>query len=239
MPQVAKSMSRGEALYNLQLCDSEGDAKRNRTVEIDAALGESEALKQARRALEIAQTRGQKWAVRQRDLELELQGLADKIARSENQLYGGGITNPKELADIQAEVASLRRRRQAIEEKCLEAMIEREEAGAEEAQAKHQLDKTEARWSADQADLIAERETLEERLAELEQERTRLLEIIGADDLATYEHLRRRKGGLAVTQDRDDTCGVCGYAISPNLKWQLREEGVVTCSNCERIIVRI
>jgi predicted nucleic acid-binding Zn-ribbon protein len=236
---VAKSISRGEALYKLQLCDSEGDAKRNRTAQIRAALGESEALKQARLALETAQARGQKWAARQRDLELEIRGLEDKISRSENQLYGGGITNPKELADIQAEVASLRRRRQALEEKCLEAMIEREEAEAKETQARQQLDETEARWSADQADLISEREALEKRLAELEQERTGLLDIIGADDLATYENLRRRKGGLAVTQDREDTCGVCGYAVSPNLKWQLREEGLVTCSNCERMIVRI
>jgi predicted nucleic acid-binding Zn-ribbon protein len=236
---VAKSISRGEALYKLQLCDSEGDAKRNRTAQIRAALGESEALKQARLALETAQARGQKWAARQRDLELEIRGLEDKISRSENQLYGGGITNPKELADIQAEVASLRRRRQALEEKCLEAMIEREEAEAKETQARQQLDETEARWSADQADLISEREALEKRLAELEQERTELLDIIGADDLATYENLRRRKGGLAVTQDREDTCGVCGYAVSPNLKWQLREEGLVTCSNCERMIVRI
>jgi predicted nucleic acid-binding Zn-ribbon protein len=236
---VAKSMSRGEALYKLQLYDSEGDAKRNRTAEIRAALGESEALKQARRALETAQARGQKWAARQRDLELEIRGLEDKISRSENQLYGGGITNPKELADIQAEVASLRRRRLALEDKCLEAMIEREEAEAEENQAKHQLDEIEAHWSAEQADLMSEQGALEERLAELKQERTGLLDMIGADDLATYENLRRRKGGLAVTQARDDTCGVCGYAVSPNLKWQLREEGVVTCSNCERIIVRI
>jgi len=236
---VAKSMSRGAALHSLQLCDSEGDVKRNRTVEIRAALGESEALKQARRAVETAQARGQKWAVRQRDLELKIQGLEDKISRSENQLYGGEITNPKELADIQAEVASLRRRRQALEDKCLEAMIEREEAEAEENQAKHQLGETEARWSAEQADLMSERQALEERLAELEQERTGLLDIIGGDDLATYENLRRRKSGLAVTQARDDTCGICGYAVSPNLKWQLRDEGVATCSNCERIIVRI
>ena len=44
---------------------------------------------------------------------------------------------------------------------------------------------------------------------------------------------------MAVTQVNDDVCGVCGVAISPIVKWQLREEEIGYCDNCERIIVRI
>jgi len=50
--------------------------------------------------------------------------------------------------------------------------------------------------------------------------------------------LRRRKGGLAVVQVRDGACGGCGVIISPSLKWQLRQEKLVCCGNCERIVVR-
>jgi len=232
-------MTEGADIYRLQCLDSEGDAKRKRLAEVGAALGESEALKQARRALEIAQALVQKWTVRQRDLELEIQGISDKTARSEQRLYSGRVKNPKELADLQAEVTSLRRRRLRLEDDLLEVMIEREEAETTRAQARQHLDETQAHWSDQQADLIAEQENLQERLAEVEQARLKLLPSIEAGDLATYQNLRRRKGGLAVTQLSGDACGVCGMAVSPSLKWQLRQGELGQCSNCERIIVRI
>ena len=232
-------MTKGADIYRLQCLDSEGDAKQNRLAEIRAALGETKALKQARRALENAQAAVKKWAVRQRDLELETLGISDKSSRSEQRLYSGAVKNPKELTDLQAEVASLRRRRQKLEDDLLEVMIEREEAEATHTQAQQHLDETQALWSNQQANLITEREALQERLAEIEQARAELLPGIEADDLATYQHLRRMKGGRAVTQLSGDACGACGMAVSPNLKWRIRQEGVGYCSNCERIIVRI
>ena len=232
-------MTKGADLYRLQCLDSDVDAKQHHLAEIEAALGESESLKQARRALETAQSLVQKWALRQRNLELEVQGLSSKIVRSEQRLYSGAVKNPKELADLQAKIASLKRRRQKLEDDLLEAMIEREEAGARRTQAQTHQDEIQARWSAQQADLMAERETLQARLAEIEQTRAALLPSIEAGDLAVYQALRRRKGGLAVVQVRDGACGGCGVAISPSLEWQLRQEKVVHCDNCERIIVRI
>ena len=231
-------MTKGADLYRLQCLDSEGDAKRRRLAEVEAALGESESLRQARRALERAQTLTKKWALRQRDRELETQGLSNKISRCEQRLYSGVVKNPKELADLQAEVASLKRRQQKLEDDLLETMIGREEAEAARAQAQTHLDETQARWSAQQADLMAEREVLLGGLIEIEQARAALLPSIKAGDLAVYEALRRRKGGLAVVQVRDGACGGCGVIISPSLKWQLRQEKLVCCGNCERIVVR-
>ena len=161
-------MTKGADLYCLQCLDREGDAKRRRLAEVEAALGESEALKQARRAAESAQALVKKRAVRQRDLELETQGVSNKIARSEQRLYSGVVKNPKELEDLQAEVAALRRRRQTLEDKLLAVMIELEEAEAAQASARQHLDETQARWAAQQASLVSEREVLQEKLLELE-----------------------------------------------------------------------
>jgi predicted nucleic acid-binding Zn-ribbon protein len=231
-------MTKGADLYRLQCLDHEGDAKRRRLAEVEAALGESEPLRQARRALESAQALVKRWALRQRDLELQTQGVSDKISRSQQRLYGGTVKNPKELADLQAEVAALRRRRQKLEDDLLVAMIELEEAEAAQADAHRHLDETEARWSAQQADLVSEREVLQAKLVEIEQARADVLPTIEASDLAGYQTLRRRKGGLAVVQVRNGACGGCGIGISPGLEWQLRHAGLGTCGNCGRIIVR-
>ncbi len=232
-------MTEGADLYRLQCLDSERDAKQTRLAEVEAALGESELLKQARRALEAAQSQVRKLTLRHRDLELEIQGISDKASRSEQRLYGGAVTNPKELADLQSKIAALLRRRQKLEDDLLETMIELEEAEGAYAQAQKHLDETQARWTAEQADLMAEREALQRRLAEIEQARAAPLDRIEAGDLVTYQALRRRKGGLAVVQVRDGACGGCGIAVTPGLKWQLRQNGLGYCGNCERIIVRI
>jgi predicted nucleic acid-binding Zn-ribbon protein len=233
------SMTKGADLYRLQCLDREGDEKRRRLAEVEAALGESENLKQARRAFESAQALVQRRGRRLRDLELETQGVVDKIARSEQRLYGGAVKNPKELADLQAEVAALRRRRQKLEDDLLVAMIELEEAETTHAEAHEHLDGTQTLWSAQQTDLLAEREALRGSLAEIEQARAQLLPNIAADDLVDYQSLRRRARGLAVVQVENGICGGCGVGVPPSLEWQLRQEGVGYCPNCGRIVVRI
>jgi predicted nucleic acid-binding Zn-ribbon protein len=232
-------MTEGANLYHLQELDSRGDKKQRRLAEVEAALGESEALQQARQAVGLAEERVRKWGVKQRDLELELQGLVDKITREEQRLYSGTVRNPKELEDLQAEGAALKRRRQQLEEDLLEVMVEREDAQAAQAQAQDHLDGTQADWTTQQADLVGERDELRGALAELAQEREALLRSVDAGDLTVYESLRRRKGGVAVALVRDDTCGVCGVGISPSLKWKLRQGDLAPCSNCERILVRM
>jgi predicted nucleic acid-binding Zn-ribbon protein len=232
-------MTEGADLYRLQSLDSEGDKKRQRLAEVEAALDESEELQQARQAVEHAEERVRKWAVKQRDSELEVQGLVDKTSRDEQRLYSGTIRNPKELEDLQAEVAALKRWRQQLEENLLEIMLEREDAETAQAQAQGRLDKVQSDWTARQADLLGEKEDLQAGLAENEQARETLLPSIDAGDLRAYEALRRRKGGVAVALLRDDTCGACGVGISPSLKWQLRQGDLAPCSNCERILVRM
>ncbi len=231
-------MTTGENLYRLQCLDSEKDAKERRLAKVEAVLGKSDVVQQARRALENVQKKVQKWTHQQRDMELEIQNLSDKIARSEQRLYSGQVNNPKELAEQQTEVASLKRWRQKREDDLLETMIEREEAEAARSDAQTHLDETESRWSAQQAELATEREELRARLAKVEQARAELAPHIEVGILSTYQALRSRKGGLAVVHERDDACGGCGVAISPNLEWQLRQEKLIHCDNCERIIVR-
>lgn len=230
-------MNESSHLYRLQCLDSEADARRQRLREIEAALGESEMLRQARRAVEDIQAQAQRCVLRQRDLELQVQGLADKIARSEQHLYNGTIKNPKELDDLQKDIASLRRRRQQLEDELLEVMIEREEVEKAHTQAQEYLGEVEAGWSAQQANLLSERDALQGRLVEIERARATLLTQIEDDILSTYQQLRRRKGGVAVAQVLDGACGACGVALSPGLEWQLRQGKQARCSNCERILV--
>jgi predicted nucleic acid-binding Zn-ribbon protein len=227
----------GATLYQLQLLDSEADAKRRRLAAVETSLGVSEALRQTRQAVERAEALAHGLGLQQLDLELELGALVDKADRAEELLYGGTIRNAKELEEHQAELTSLRRRQQNLEDDLLGVMIKREEAEVAASGLRTQRDRTEDEWAAEQARLRAESEALRARLAELEQARAGLLAQIEPADLATYRSLRQRKAGIAVALIADECCSSCGVAVTQGRRWQIREGKLVHCSNCERILV--
>jgi predicted nucleic acid-binding Zn-ribbon protein len=229
--------SRAAALYALQEIDLEMDAGRHRLAEIQAALGESPAVRQARAEVAAAQAGLHHWQTRQRDLELEVASLAGKLAETEALLYSGRIRNPKELSDLQAELAALGRYRQAREDELLEAMLNVEEQMAALAAARRRLAEVEATTATDQANLRAEAAQIEARLKTLADERELRLMGISAADLAVYEALRERKRGQAVARIEDGACSACGDALPSSRLQQARQsEALVTCANCDRIL---
>ncbi len=230
-------MNRAVTLYTLQQLDREEESIRRRLKEIAAALGETPALQEARRAAREAAETVHRWTVRQRDLELAVQSLRDEIRTAERTLYNGSIRNPKALDDLQKKVASLQRLLEKREEELLEAMIAREEAEAAQQQADARLRETEATWQADQSGLTAEKGALEKRLAEIARARAVLLPAIPSSDLETYRALRRTKGGLAVAVMRRGACTACGMEVPSGALERAREAALFFCGNCERILV--
>jgi len=230
-------MSRAALLYRLQQLDSEEEQGRRRLEEVVAALRDTSVLDRAREADRKAGERVQELSARQRDLELEVRGVKDEAASSERRLYGGGVRNPRELEDLQAKVASLKRLLERREEALLEVMISLEEAQASYDQARSRLRDVEASRAADRAELEAEKERLEARLAEVGREREALLPSIPPDDLDMYRSLRRTKGGVAVAVIQAGACTACGMEVPAGRLGRGREAGFLLCGNCERILV--
>jgi hypothetical protein len=231
-------MTRGEPLYRLQKLDKELENSERRISEIQASLGETEALRLARQALASSQEEHSKWNTRVRDLELEVASLSSKIAASEQRLYSGTVTNPKELSDIQSEIASLKRRRGSLEDELLEAMVYGEEAETMVLECQTTLTNTQAHWQADQEALSEELAELETRLETVRDERLRSRQIILTDDVALYDKVRARHGSVTVATMRDGVCGFCAVAPSSTKLGRLRSgRELLQCGNCGRILL--
>jgi len=230
-------LSRAQLLYQLQLLDSELDQTKRELAEIAAALGESDALKQARTEVERTKQELRTARTALQDLDLEVNGLANKIAQHEKLLYSGKAMSAKEAANLQDEVASLKRWHEKREEALLEAMVAVEEAEEAFRQAEARLSTIQADWAAGQEDLIQKQSNLETQVAELLDRRPTVAQGIAADDLNEYEDLRRRKAGRAVTVAKNGVCQACGVAAS-NRKIQQARAGVelAYCSTCGRIL---
>ncbi len=231
-------MIQAELIADLQNLDLELETGQRRVSEITASLGETEALRQARQAVKAAEDTHRSWLTRVRDLELEIESLSAKISASENRLYSGSVTNPKELSDMQEEVASLRRRCTDLEDKLLEAMVCSEDAEVELGTCRETLVDIESQWQSNQKALTDELSELETRLENARQERQQLRPTIAADDLALYDKLRARHGSITVTTLRDGVCGFCAVAPSSTKLGRIRSgRELLQCSNCGRILL--
>ena len=230
-------MSRVQQLYQLQHLDSEVDKVKQELAGIAAKLGESVALKTAKAAVEVVEKRVRKTQATVKDLDLEVKSLTDRIDRQEKVLYGGGVRSPKEAANLQEEVASLKRWLESREETLLEAMVEAEETQAELEQAQAELVTIRADWEIAQAQLGQSQHELKTRLAELMEQRPTLTGVIDGEDLKDYEALRQKKAGRAVALVKDSVCQGCGMAAS-NSKVQQARLGaeLIYCSTCGRIL---
>ncbi len=225
-----------ELLYQLQKLDETIRAQQQRLAQIQAQLGESEALKTARRELEEAQKELQRLERLQRQQELELETLSEKLTTEEERLYGGRVTNPKELAGLQKEVRYLKEGRSQLEDKLLETMMAREEVAGQVAQKQAQLAAVQATWETEQSDLMQEKEELEAALEEAMRRRNELVQQIPAHALSTYEHLQRTKG-IAVAPVESDMCTGCRVTLSAVDRQRVTGNDLVLCSNCGRILV--
>lgn len=230
-------MSRTQQLYALQHLDSETDTLSRRLKEIAASLGESSELKRARKMVTDAEARLGRHRAQMQDLDLEVGGLSQKIESHDQRLYSGRVIIPKELANLQEEVASLKRWREKKEEDLLEAMVATEEAEAALVDAQAILLQVSETWQAGQGDLADEQTQLQARLEELTGRRPSLVAGVSSEDLAIYERLRQRKAGQALAVVKDGFCHGCRIA-PPTSQVQHARSGadLEFCNNCGRIL---
>jgi predicted nucleic acid-binding Zn-ribbon protein len=233
---TGENMTRATALYDLQQIDSEIDARSVRVNEIIAELGESQELIDARKRLQQIRETLAGLNKKTREQDLTLQNINQKKKVAEQRLYSGKIRNPKELEDKQEEVASLSRRKSAIEDKLLEIMLLVEECEEEESEAASMLQSIEENWQSRQGTLAGEKKTQEARLAELKTLRKEKSSTIPPSDLNNYEKIRERRGGIAVSKLVGDECQGCMTSVAVAQVKQAQSGGLAFCDTCRRIL---
>lgn len=229
-------MSQVQQLYRLQQYDSEILEKKRRLAEVVRLQRETEELLTARQRAEKAEAQVVKWTAEQTDLNLELGTVNSKAKRSEQRLYSGEVSNPKELEDLQHEVEALGRRRDVLEDELLEAMIMLEEAQEERDGAQQALGQIESAWQRSQEALRAEQNQLAAALHALIAEREAHQARIDPEAVAEYEAIRARKNNIAVVTLVNGTCMGCHVSVSANMVLQAQRGERITCNGCGRLL---
>lgn len=188
--------------------------------------------------LEIARKQDDETQREVSKLEGEIELIDQKIAKEEQRMFSGSVSNPKELSALQAEVESLKRKKSGIEDRELEAMEAREQATA----TVESLTREQATASSEAEQLAAKvgglTRDIDSQLAEHRSQRDDILPAIPDQVLTLYEKLREQKAGVGAAALVGGTCQGCHTKLPSKEVERLRAEGgLQRCDNCRRILV--
>ncbi|PRX92455.1 zinc ribbon domain-containing protein [Allonocardiopsis opalescens] len=231
-------------LLDLQSIDAGLDrlAHRRRTLPENAEAAALDArAAELRDAVVAAETSVSDLSREQAKAEGDVDQVRQRAERDQARLDGGQVSSPRELQNLQSEIASLRRRQNDLEEVVLEIMERLDDAQRRRDKALEERDA-----------VIRERAAVEERrtaaLADIEAEegrirpdRERIAAEIPADLGALYAKLREQFGGVGAAKLHRGRCDGCKLALSTvelNTIRASAPDEVIRCEECRRILVR-
>jgi predicted nucleic acid-binding Zn-ribbon protein len=232
-------MNIAQQLDALQALDLDLDRLRLQLTTVLASQSEPPSIPAARDLLaqaDIVLTKRRKVA---QDREWDVRDGQAKVTNVESRLYGGTITNAKELASLLRDVESQKVHLATLQERSLEAMTAQDEAQSAVDAARAAVADLSAAWDADMLRLRGEEQSLKDQIAAKETRRQAQAAGIDPASLAIYQRLRTTKGGRAVARLRGDMCEGCRLTLPSGAAARAKTSlALVYCVNCGRILCK-
>jgi predicted nucleic acid-binding Zn-ribbon protein len=230
-------MSAALGVFRLQQVDRQLDQSRARLDQIRQTLENDVELRAVLERVESARKEKSLADGDLREAEAHVKNQQVKIEQADGSLYGGQVRNPKELQDLQNEVAALKRHLATLEERELEAMQRAETGEAALNDAQSGLDVFQTALGSQNGRLIEEQNILMKDLDRLNAERKAIVAALAGQALEQYENLRQNRRGLAVAEVSENTCSACGTTLTPALRQNARSTTQIAhCPACGRIL---
>jgi predicted nucleic acid-binding Zn-ribbon protein len=231
-----------EALFRIQELDTKifelRERLENHPLREELAALQEEA-ENGRSELEAVIASLEEHGRRQASLEREVQTCEEKLGREESKLYSGEVSNPKELRGLQAEVRSLKSKKDGLETQVLEEMEQVEELEARLEDARSKAGGLQAAVDEKKAILEGETSRIKEELAGLEAEKAAIRSQVDEELLELYDSLLESRHNLAVAKVIEGVCQGCRVEL-PGMDYDrfLKTDGIFRCTNCGRILVK-
>ena len=216
--------------------DEEEKKKRNLPLTIEGITKEILELKDS---LKNRNENYKNLQIKLKRIELDLTEKSNKINKHQEDLYGGKITDIKELKQIQKVVAHYKEDKDGIEEKILDLMEEMEDLDKSIGHLDEDLKAEEKEFKKRKEEMDLSRLAIEKNMNSLNIKREETLNKITDDRLLKeYEHLRKEKGGKAIMKVNDSICPGCYLDLPSDAIYQLKKNRkIIICPNCSRILI--
>ena len=226
-----------KALYELQLADTEIMGLESALADVRAKLADDSKLRTARDRLKRLELQFEKVSVESRTVQGSVDQLTEKINSAQQRLYGGTVSNVRELAAYEEERDTVQRQRSGEEDKLLELMVQFEELQENRDKAQSALERLESERTENIKEWTAEEKRLVSELEVQDSVRGKMTPGIPPAALSTYQLVLKARDGLAVVKVERGACQGCRILLPTSVEQQARtSEAIVQCSSCHRIL---
>ncbi|MCX7974968.1 MAG: C4-type zinc ribbon domain-containing protein [Candidatus Aminicenantes bacterium] len=172
---------------------------------------------------------------KRRELEGEVAVIKSKIATYKRQL--NEVKTNKEYTALLKEIEEAQKKVDALEEEIIAALLEADDIEKEIQQAKENFLKEETRYLKEKEALLQRQQEGQNRLQALVRKREDLVNLMAQEQLALYNRIAEKKGGIAISPVTDDFCSMCHVRIRPQVLNELYDmKKIYLCENCGRIL---
>ncbi|MEU3251751.1 C4-type zinc ribbon domain-containing protein [Streptomyces sp. NPDC006997] len=196
---------------------------------------------QLRDLLVAAQTEESDCGREQTKAEQDVDQVRQRAARDQRRLDSGAVSSPKDLENLQREIASLAKRQGDLEDIVLEVMERRESAQERVEELTGRVASVQSKIDDATARRDAAFEEIDGEVATVTKEREVIAAAVPADLLKLYDKLRQQQGGIGAARLHQRTCQGCRQELAITDINEIRAaapDTVVRCENCRRILVR-
>ena len=224
-------------LHEVQQADTELARLRDALAGLDSGDELAAQIEETRRGLEGLLVQHRTTEKESMDRDLELKTLEEKKGKFERDLYSGAVRNPRQLSDLQDEVAMLTREIGKVEDRILEVMESLETERSDIQRREAELEDLAQRLQAVRAKHEATGGRLQHDIAELEAKRQERASQVRAQLLKRYEQIRARQANLGLVKLTGTTCPGCRITLpSETIKGLKAGRQDLTCENCGRLL---
>jgi len=225
------------SLLSLQGTDQSLAIRRREYREVQTELDSEGGLPDLRETCDKTRIHELETKVETARLESDLAVLKDEVTELETRLYGGAITNVRELTAIETEHSAARRNLAQVEEAIAPAQVGAEHARQQFADLEAELKVKEKSWKTREIELRSEKTEKGTAFNEMLQSRNDEAAQIPDDHLARYTRLFRANRGIAIVRVDRGVCQGCAVRLPVGELTRLRaSDGPIPCS-CGRALL--
>ena len=231
-------MNSAKSLLEVQQIDQRLAKSRSEYRKIAEMLKAQGDLKKLKGDYETSRVRVLETRLEHGKLEAEGASLKEKLEGIETRLYGGAITNLRELTALEEEHNLTKRGLATAEEAVAPALLASDDAALRHDELQEALAESEKRWKTEALEHRKRARTVSDECESLQSERNRFASDIDATDLTLYRSLLPRKAGVAVAKVERGICQGCRIKLPMREIARLKNsDSLVLCSSCGRILL--
>ena len=230
-------MTTAKQLFSLQELDLALDRIRKVTEKAESELhagigmGDLEVVLQGE-TQHLAELREQ-----QKTLQQDLEIRKERSTRLDDQLYGGSVTNPRDLESLEQEASNARGALEKLDGESVQLSLQAEESQSKCNSLGKELADTTSAWEKRRAELEDEIQQYNSEKSQVSSQRNEMAAILDPASVQQYENLRKTKGGLGVARVERGLCQACRMSLPTQQQQKVRSAHLtVLCSSCGRIL---